>query len=71
MEKLEERELDVAEMKMLRWMVGITKLDHIRNDYVRGSVKVGEISRKAQESRLRWFGHLKRRDEQHVGRTVM
>ncbi|XP_037800551.1 uncharacterized protein LOC119595496 [Penaeus monodon] len=28
--KVEERKLDVAEMKMLRWMVGLTKMDRIR-----------------------------------------
>ena len=34
----EEKKLDVAEMKMLRWMVGVARLDRICNDYVRGSV---------------------------------
>ncbi|XP_037780211.1 uncharacterized protein LOC119576623 [Penaeus monodon] len=34
--KVEERKLDVAEMKMLRWMVGVTKMDCIRNNYIRG-----------------------------------
>ncbi|XP_037787506.1 uncharacterized protein LOC119583068 [Penaeus monodon] len=43
--KIEERKLDVAEMKMLRWMVGVTRMDCIRNNYIRGSLKVTEISR--------------------------
>ena len=59
-------------MKMLRWMVGVTRKDKIRNEYIRGTVKVVEVSRKIQESRLRWFGHLRRRvGEEHIAREAM
>ena len=34
-------------------------------------MKVTEISKKIQESRLRWYGHLRRVGEDHVGREVM
>ena len=36
----EEKKLDVAEMRMLRWMSGVTKLDRIRNERIRGTTKV-------------------------------
>ena len=42
---------------MLRWMSGVTKLDRIRNERIRGTTKVGEICNKVQESRLMWYGH--------------
>ena len=72
LKKTEGRKLDVAEMKMLRWMCGVTRMDRVKNEHVRGSVKVSEASRKVQEARLRWYGHLLRRnDEQHVAREVM
>ena len=58
-------------MRMLRWMVGITRRDKIRNELVRGTTKVAEISRKVQEKRLQWFGHVMRRDEDYVGRRMM
>ena len=48
----------VAEMRVLRWMSGITKLDRIRNERIRGIAKVGEISKKVQESSLKWYGHI-------------
>jgi hypothetical protein len=35
-------------------------------------VKVNKASKKIQESRLRWYGYLKRRNgEAHIGREVM
>ena len=55
MKKLEEKKMGVAEMRMLRWMSGVTREDRIRNEYIRGSTKVVEISKKVQEVRLRWY----------------
>ena len=71
LKKIEGRKMDVAEMRMLRWMSGVTKMDRVRNNYIRGTVKVTEVSKKAQEARLRWYGHLMRREEQHVAREMM
>ena len=57
--KAHEKKLDVAEMRMLRWMSGVIKMDRIRNErIIRGTTKVGEISKKVQESRLKWYGHV-------------
>ncbi|XP_063600550.1 uncharacterized protein LOC134776733 [Penaeus indicus] len=50
--KSQEKKLDVFEMKMLRWMCGVTKLDKIWNERIRGTNKVVEASKKVQERRL-------------------
>ena len=71
MRKMDEKKLDVAEMRMLRWMCGMTKEDKIRNEHIRGTAKVVELSKKAQEGRLRWYGHILRREEDHVGKQTM
>ncbi|XP_064110342.1 uncharacterized protein LOC135218125 [Macrobrachium nipponense] len=71
MRKTEEKKMDVAEMRMLRWMLGVTMEDRIRNEYVRGSAKLVEISKKIQEGSPRWYGHLLRREEHHVGILTM
>ena len=68
--KAQEKKLDVAEMRMLRWMSGVTKLDRIRNARIRGTTKVGEISKKVQESWLKWYIHVLRREEEYVGKSV-
>ena len=46
-------------------------MDRIRNDRIRKTIKVTEISKKVQERRLQWYGHVMRRDEDYVGRKVM
>ena len=71
MKKAQENKLDVAEMRMLRWTSGVIKLNIITNERIGGTTKVGEISKKMQESRLKWYGHALRRDEQYMGMRVM
>ena len=56
---------------MIRWMCGVTKLDKIRNERIRGTTKVGEITKKVQEIRFKWYGHVMRREEHYVGRRAM
>ena len=41
--KTHEKKMEVAEMKMLRWMCGVTRLDKIRNEKIGGSTKVGDF----------------------------
>ena len=38
-------------MRMLRGMCGVTKLDNIRHERIRGTTKVGEIAKKVQKGR--------------------
>ncbi|KAK3543468.1 hypothetical protein QTP70_022062, partial [Hemibagrus guttatus] len=60
--KRQESELQVAELKMLRFSLGVTRLDRIRNEYIRGTAHVGRLGDKVREARLRWFGHVQRRE---------
>jgi len=62
LKKAQVQRLTVAEMRMLRWICGYTRLDRIRNGVIRDLVKVAPIGDKMRESRLRWFGHVKRRN---------
>ncbi|XP_063872421.1 uncharacterized protein LOC135106914 [Scylla paramamosain] len=60
--KVNEKRMEVTEMRMLLWMCGVAREDRFNNTRIRGTVKVGEISKKTQEARLRWYGHVMRRD---------
>ncbi|KAH0452368.1 hypothetical protein IEQ34_019667 [Dendrobium chrysotoxum] len=62
--------LSVAEMRMLRWMSGFTLRDRIRNEHIREKVGVAPVEDKIRESRLRWFGHVKRRPPDDPVRKV-
>ena len=64
--------MEIAEMKMLRFGMGLTRKDKIRNEYIMGTVKVERLGMKMKrEDRLRWHGHVMRRDWEYVGRRVM
>ncbi|KAK3555144.1 hypothetical protein QTP86_009995 [Hemibagrus guttatus] len=68
--KRQESELEVAELKMLRFSLGVTRLDRIRNEYIRGTAHVGRLGDKVREARLRWFGHVQRRERVGLGPLV-
>ena len=61
--KSQVQRMSVAEMRMIRWICGHTRLDKIRNEVIRAKIGVASIEDKMREVRLRWFGHLRRRPE--------
>ena len=62
--------MHTTEMQMLRWTCGVTRLDKIPNTETRRRLNVAPIIEKAQEHRLRWYGHIKRRPDNYVGKVV-
>ena len=42
----------------------------LRNERIRGQ-RVGEITKKVQERRLKWYGRVMRREEHYVGMRAM
>ncbi|KAI5731744.1 hypothetical protein M8J77_015349 [Diaphorina citri] len=68
--KVQEKRMEVAEMRMLRWSCGVTRMDRIRNEVIRNKIKVTEITNKIQERRLQWFGHIERRDQDYIGKKI-
>ncbi|KAK3534389.1 hypothetical protein QTP86_014427, partial [Hemibagrus guttatus] len=69
--KRQESELEVAELKMLRFSLGVTRLDRIRNEYIRGTAHVERLGDKVREARLRWFGHVQRRESEYIGSRML
>ena len=58
--------LERTEMRMLRWMMGIKRIEKIRNEEIRARAGVVNISEKAREARLRWLGHAERKTEEDL-----
>ena len=69
--KKQMEEVEVAEMKMLRFAMGVTRKDNIRNEHIRSNVKVERLGMKIREGKLRWHEHVMRRDQAYVGRKMM
>ena len=64
--KRQEKLIEVTEMRMLRWMCGVTRKYTIRNEHIRGTTRVAQASKKITERRLIWYGHVMRRDGEHI-----
>ena len=67
----QQMKLEVAELRMLRFSLQVTRLDRIRNEYIRGAAHVGRFGQKLREARLRWFGHVLRGDKGHIGQRTL
>ena len=60
----ERRKVNVLEMKCLRGLVGVSRMDRVRNEEVhRGAGIERECATRADQRVLRWFGHVERMDE--------
>ena len=59
------------DVKMDECLSTVANMDIIRNESIRGTTNVGEVSKEVQESRLKWCGHVFKRQEEHKGKRVM
>ena len=72
MYKTYESKLTAAEMKMLRMTTGVTKLDHIKSKYIRGSLFVQKpITEVHNESQMRWYCHVQRRPPENPAKKAI
>ncbi|KAI5103026.1 hypothetical protein C0J45_6607, partial [Silurus meridionalis] len=69
--KRQEVELEVAELKILRYSLVVTMMDRIRNKFIRETAHVGRFGDKAREARSKWFGNVQRRDMGYICRRML
>ena len=72
MKVTERQKLNVFEMKCLRSMTGVSRLDRVRNEVVRAGTGVRrELAARVDMNVLRWFGHVERMDNERLLKKVM
>ena len=59
-----------TEMRMVRWAMGVSLLEHRRNEEILEEAKVEAIATVMRRRKLEWFGHVKRRGETENIRAV-
>ena len=68
----ERQKLNVFEMKCLRSMTGVSRLDRVRNEVVRARTGVRrDLAARVDVNVLRWFGHVERMDNERLLKKVM
>ena len=45
---------------------GVTRMDKIKNEFIRGTAKVRQLGDKFREARLRWYGQVQRRNAEYI-----
>jgi len=55
--------LQRAEMRMVRWMCGIKLKDRLPSKELRERVGIDDIALVLQQNRLRWYGHVLRKED--------
>ena len=72
MRTAERKKVIVLEMKCLRSLVGVSRMDRFRNEELRRRAGIERESASRTDQRvLRWFGHVERRDEYRISRRVL
>ena len=72
MRSTERRKVNCLEMKCLRSLVGVSRMDRVRNEEVHRRAGIErELASRANQRVLRWFGHVERMDEYHMARRVL
>ena len=72
MRSSERRKVNVLEMKCLRSLVGVSRMNRVRNEEVRRRAGIErELASRADQRVLRWFGHVERMDEYRMARRVL
>ena len=72
MRSADRRKVNVLEMKCLRSLAGMSRMDRVRNEEVRRRAGIeNELASRADRRVLRWFGHVGRMEEYRMARRVL
>ena len=72
MRSTERRKANVLEIKCLRSLVGVSRMDRVRNEEVCSRARIEwELASRADQRVLRWFGHVERMDDCRMAKRLL
>jgi hypothetical protein len=66
LKKREEKRLEAAQMKFLRHLLGITKLDKEKNQRIREKTGAQNIKKEIKQYQKKWLQHLEDGQKQNI-----
>ena len=72
MRSAKRRKVNVLEMKCLRSLVAVSRMDRVRNEDVRWRAEIErELASRADQRVLRWFGQVDRMDDYCMAKRML
>ena len=71
LKKRDEQRLEAAQMKFVRHLLGITKLDKEKNISIRKKTGVQNIVKEIEQYQQKWLQHVQRMDKNRLPRQAL
>ena len=71
LKKREEQRLEAAQMKFLRHLLGVTKLDKEKNQCIREKTGARNIVKEIKQYQKKWLQHVQRRERNRLPRQAL
>ena len=71
LKKREEQHLEAAQMKFLRHLLGITKLDNEKNHCIREKTGAENIVKEIKQYQEKWLQHIQRMDKNRIPKQAL
>jgi len=71
LKKREEQRLEVAYMKFLRHLLGITKLDKEKNQFIGEKTGTQNIVKEIKQYQEKWLQHVQRMDTNRIPKQAL
>jgi len=71
LKKREEQRLEAAQMKFLRHLLGITKLDKEKNQCIKEKTGVQNTVKEIKQYQKKWLQHVQRLDRNRLSRQAL
>jgi len=71
LKKREEQRLEAAQMKFLRHLLGITKLDKEKNQCIRQKTGAQNIVKEIKQYQKKWLQHVQRMDRNRIPKQAL